>query len=97
MKPKIQIKSKFVLIFVLACSISLILAIVSANPTSTEIKEGRIIIEEPAINGSFFISSANLSQNETISPVLRTDFDFNALFVKWQTENANLDQDFDIN
>ncbi len=96
MSAKIQIKTKFVLIFVLLCSLSFILAIVSANPVSTDIKEGRIVIEEPDQRGSFFISSAKLSPNETISPILRTDFGFNALFVQWQADNAELEQDFNI-
>jgi len=92
---KIQIKTKFVLILVLFVSVTLILALVSADSTSSQVKEGRIIIAEPNKNGSFFIS-ANVSQNEIISPVIRTDFNFNSLYATWQAENTNLGQDFKI-
>jgi N-acetylmuramoyl-L-alanine amidase-like protein len=95
MKRKITIKTQFVLIFVLFASITLILALVSADNTS-KVKEGRIIINDPAQNGSFFISSANISQNETISPILRTDFDFNALYLQWEQDSSVNSNDFDI-
>jgi len=95
MKRKITIKTQFVLIFVLFASITLILALVSADNTSI-VKEGRIIINDPAQNGSFFISSANISQNETISPVIRTDFDFNALYLQWEQDSSVNNNDFDI-
>lgn len=96
MKPQIQMKTRFVILFVLFVSVSCLLVWAKANPSVPEIKEGRIIIEEPQKNGSFFISSANSSQNEVISPVLRTDFSFNALFVEWQAESAEISKDFDI-
>ncbi len=95
MNYKHKIKTNFIVIFVLFWSIILIFALVKAN-SSTEIKEGRIIIKEPTQSGSFFVS-ANISENQIKSPVLRTDFPFNALFVKWQAENGvNLGQNFDI-
>ncbi|MFC1598463.1 N-acetylmuramoyl-L-alanine amidase [Patescibacteria group bacterium] len=74
---------------------TLILALVSADSTSPQVNEGRIIISEPNQNGSFFIS-ANVSQNEIISPVIRTDFAFNSLYAQWEAEKANLSQDFII-
>ena len=106
MKPKI--KTKLVIFIVLTWSIYLTFALVSAKSTS-ETKEGHIFINDPAKSGSFFISfnsSPNgagpegASQNEVISPVLRADFPFNALFARWSLkdqENANLSQnDFDL-
>jgi len=82
MSLKFHLKTKLVLSCVIVFSISLILAIVSAKSTNFETKEGRILINEPTKNGSFFIS-AEASQNIIQSPIIRTDFPFNALFVNW--------------
>jgi hypothetical protein len=87
MNPQFKIKTKFIIVFVLICSVSFILAIVRAKSSISEIKEGRIVINEPLADSSFFIS-AKVSQNEINSPVLRTDFPFNALYSQWQTDQA---------
>ena len=98
---KYKIKTKLVIFIVLSWSIGLIFALVSAN-SSTEVKKGSILITEPISNGSFFIA-ANLSsketgQNEIASPVLRANFPFNALYIKWAYNNPELatNTDFDI-
>ncbi len=96
MKHKITIKTQFILGFVLIFSLSLLFIIVSADSSTPDVKEGRIIINEPESSGSFFISSTNISGNEVISPVLRTDFDFNGIYAEWDQKNANIGQDFDI-
>jgi hypothetical protein len=79
---KFTFKSKLVLILVIFWSIVLTLLIARAE-TSSNIKEGRIFIDNPGNNGSFFISLAT-TQNEIISPVMRADFPFNALFASWE-------------
>jgi len=85
---KIKIKTKFIVVFVLLWSVIFIFALVSAE-SSPPTMAGNLIINEPLQNGSFFIS-ANVSQNETISSVLRADFPFNSLFAKWEYKDANL-------
>ncbi|MCX6743138.1 MAG: N-acetylmuramoyl-L-alanine amidase [Candidatus Parcubacteria bacterium] len=98
MKPKIR--TKLVIFIVLAWSIAFIFAIVSAK-SSVEVKEGKILINEPNSSGSFFIS-ANVSskeadQNQTVSPILKANFPFNALYAQWQDDNQSiLGQDFEI-
>ncbi len=86
MPYKHKIKTKFVLVFVICWSIILVFALVSANSNESATKAGKMVITEPTKNGSFFIS-ANISENQTISPVLKTDFPFNALFAKWEYKN----------
>jgi len=86
MKPKI--KTKLVISIVLVWSIGLIFALVSAN-SGTETKRGSLVISEPAKSGSFFIS-ANVSENQTVSPVLKADFAFNSLYVKWDFPQEKL-------
>jgi len=96
MKRKITLKTKFILVFVLFFSLSLLFILVNADNSVAEVKEGRIVIDEPSSSGSFFISSSKISQNEVISPVLRTDFDFNEMYAQWNQENAKIGQDFQI-
>jgi len=95
MKPKI--KTRLVIFIVLAWSIGLIFALVSAN-SSTEVKKGSILITEPGKNGSFFIASNSqeANPNEIISPVLRADFPFNALYINWEYQNPDLEKDFEL-
>jgi len=95
MKPKINIK--LVIFIVLAWSIGLIFVLVSANST-TEVKKGSILITEPGKNGSFFIASNSqeANPNEIISPVLRADFPFNALYINWESQNPALENDFEL-
>ncbi len=95
MPYKHKIKTKFVLIFVICWSIILIFALVSANYNEPTVKAGRLVITEPNKNGSFFIS-ANISENQTISPILKTEFPFNALFVKWEYKNLPENQEAEI-
>jgi uncharacterized protein with LGFP repeats len=96
---KYKIKTKLVIFIVLAWSISLIFALVSAKNTS-ETKEGKLVIKEPLKNGSFFIAS-NLSpkgagQNEINSPVLKADFPFNALYIQWAYQDNTQNTDFEL-
>ncbi|MBN1326026.1 N-acetylmuramoyl-L-alanine amidase [Candidatus Falkowbacteria bacterium] len=84
---KFTLKSKFVLILVIFCSITLTFVLVNAESTSN-IKEGHIFIDNPNKNGSFFIAT-NTSHNETISPIMRADFPFNALFATWQVKDID--------
>ncbi|HDQ23149.1 MAG TPA: hypothetical protein ENN28_04270 [Candidatus Uhrbacteria bacterium] len=86
MQYKHKIKTRFVTFFVIGWSIILIFALVSANSNEPEAKSGKILIEEPSKNGSFFIA-ANSNENQINSPVLKTKFPFNALFVKWDYKN----------
>lgn len=90
MKPyKTKIKTNLIIIIVLFVSISSIFAIVKAE-SDFSAKSGQIIIDEPLKNGSFFIS-ANISQNDIISPVLKADFPFNSLAVEWSEPEMNFD------
>lgn len=92
---KYQIKTKLVLILVIFGSVALSLIFAYAKP-NIETKAGQITINEPNASGSFFIS-ANISQKDTISPVLRADFPFNALYIKWQLAKDDQTQpDFDL-
>lgn len=83
---KFTFKSKFALILVIFCSITLTFVLVNAESASN-IKEGHIFIENPNKNGSFFIATTN-NQNNTISPIIRADFPFNAIFIKWQDKDS---------
>ena len=99
MKPKIN--TKLVLTLVIIWSLALTFALVHAKSNSdSEVKAGHLLIAEPAKSGSFFISanisSKDINQNEYTSPVLRADFPFNALFVKWKSNSANTLKDFSL-
>ncbi len=91
---KYQIKTKLVLILVIFGSALLAFVLAYAQP-NTETKMGQMIISEPAKNGSFFIS-ANISQNETISPVLIADFPFNALYISWNQSKIDQNPNFEL-
>ncbi|MFA5188230.1 MAG: N-acetylmuramoyl-L-alanine amidase [Patescibacteria group bacterium] len=95
MKPKIR--TKLVIFIVLCWSIAFIFALVSAKTTS-EVKEGNLLVNEPGKNGSFFISSNNKTDtNEVISPILKADFPFNALYVKMEDPSLSQNtQDFQL-
>lgn len=92
---KYQIKTKLVLILVILGSIAFTLFLVSAN-SQPDIKIGQMTISEPTKHGSFLIS-ANISENNIISPVLRADFPFTSLYIKWQLgEKENIQPNFDL-
>ncbi|OGY42820.1 MAG: hypothetical protein A2Y67_03805 [Candidatus Buchananbacteria bacterium RBG_13_39_9] len=91
---KYRIKTKLVLSLVIFWSVALAIFLAAAK-SDNEIKAGQITINDPQNPGSFFISAniskenAKTNQNDYVSPVLRADFPFNALFVKWQSENTS--------
>ncbi|MCX6744353.1 MAG: N-acetylmuramoyl-L-alanine amidase [Candidatus Parcubacteria bacterium] len=91
---KYQIKTKLVLILVIFGSVALSLILTYAKP-NTETKVGQMLISEPVKNGSFFIS-ANISQNDTISPVLKANFPFNAIYIKWQQADSSQNPEFNL-
>ena len=83
---KFTFKSKLVLILVIFWSVVLTFVLAHAE-SSPNIQEGHILIDNPAKNGSFFIAT-EASANEVVSPIMRANFPFNALFIKWQVKDA---------
>ncbi|MDD5340935.1 MAG: peptidoglycan recognition family protein [Patescibacteria group bacterium] len=88
---KFKIKTKFVLILVIFWSAVLALTLVNADSNNNNVREGHLEINSPAENGSFFIALES-SKSEINSPILRTDFPFNALFLSWNLQDGSQDQ-----